>query len=757
MDRRQFLQTSAAGALLPSLPLEGLKKASGTGVPLGSAATEAATLYVAPSGNDRNPGSEEKPFATLARAKDAVRELKKRTKEPITVWMRRGTCHLQKPLVFEAADSGTSEQPITYAAYPGEFVTLSGGRKLECKWKPYKDGIMMCSLPEVKQANLSFTQLFVNGKRQIRARYPNFDPKNPLIRAGLIVLNLPDTGGGGYINMANQEVAWPATEFHYDPETFTKKRWAKPHEAVVHTFPETYIGNLQWEIKDIDWEAHVVKLGRGGFQINDLAFKKVCTGIGPKSRFYIENVFEELDAPGEWYLDRENGVLYYMPAEGVDLSGAVVEAPVLEHVIEFRGSQENPVKHITLSSFRIAHTTSTFLEEYEAPSLGDWTIHRGGAVLLEGAEDCAVEKCFFDAVGGNAVFINNYNRRIRVYGNQFTEAGDSAVCLVGTRNRAIGSNKPYPAENTISNNLIHDCGVFGKQPAGVFASISEKNTISHNLIYNMPRSAICINDGWGGGHVIEFNEMYDCVRETGDHGSFNSWGRETYWCMLQSHSPKLPGVSHEAGNVKEDCRLTNIVRNNYFHETEFNEWGIDLDDGSSNYHVYNNLMVGVSLTLREGDYRTVENNIMINPKNPPGPKVSYEDNNDTFVRNIIVTSSKAGPSRVGSQPGDCYSIILPPLKGPCVKEMDYNLFFSDIGQFFATWIMRAPIAPKRYTWEEWRALGYDQHSIFADPLFVDAAKGDYRVKPESPALKLGFKNFDLSTVGLLPDFPKEWR
>jgi hypothetical protein len=256
--------------------------------------------------------------------------------------------------------------------------------------------------------------------------------------------------------------------------------------------------------------------------------------------------------------------------------------------------------------------------------------------------------------------------------------------------------------------------------------------------------------------VIEFNEMYNCVRETSDHGSFNSWGRETYWCMQQSHPHQMPGVSHGAGNVKEDCRLTTVLRNNYFHESEFNEWGIDLDDGTSNYHVYNNLTVGVSITHREGDYRLIENNIMINPKNPPGPKLSYEDNNDQFVRNIIVTSSKAGPSRVGSQPGDAYSVILPPLKGLCAKETDYNLFFSDLGEFFATVVTREPTESKRLGLEDWRALGYDQHSLFADPLFVDAANGDYRVKPDSPALKLGFKNFDVSTAGLLPDFPKEW-
>ena len=156
--------------------------------------------------------------------------------------------------------------------------------------------------------------------------------------------------------------------------------------------------------------------------------------------------------------------------------------------MEFRGAQLDPVRQITLSGFRIAHTASTYLAHYEAPSRGDWNIHRGGAVFIEGAEDCRVEKCFFDAVGGNGVFINDYNRRITVYGNKFVEAGDSAVCLVGSKKSIQGTQHPYPAENTITNNLIHDCGIFGKQIAGVFISISAKNTVSHNHIYNLPRA-----------------------------------------------------------------------------------------------------------------------------------------------------------------------------------------------------------------------------------------------------------------------------
>src|SRR6266851_8827872 len=145
MNRREFLESTclaSAGAILPkfgSMPIDAEEKPS---------TTEAGSqneLFVAVSGDDRNPGTKQEPFATIARAKEAVRELKKRSHKAIIVWVRRGTYYVSDPLVFEPRDSGT-EAPITYAAYPGELVTLSGGRKLTGQWKPYKDGIMVCEV-----------------------------------------------------------------------------------------------------------------------------------------------------------------------------------------------------------------------------------------------------------------------------------------------------------------------------------------------------------------------------------------------------------------------------------------------------------------------------------------------------------------------------------------------------------------------------------------------------------------------------------
>jgi len=667
-------------------------------------------VYVATDGNDSNTGTKTEPFATITHARDVVRQVKKRISEPITVHVCGGTYYLSEPIVFTPEDSGTKETPVTYTAYENEKVTISGAVKLDLKWSAHKDGIMRANIPAVKQGKVNFTQLFINGKRQRLARYPNYNAQNPLI-----------TGPG-------------ASRDTLEPERV--KRWANPVGGFVHGLSQHRWGSLHYRISGVDENGNVHL--EGGDQINR------DSRLHDQNR-YVENIFEELDAPNEWYLNTEQCILYYMPPEYADMANAKVEAVVLKQLFEFCGSRDKPVKHINLCGFTITHTAHTFLEEYENLLRGDWAIHRGGAVFIECTEDCAVENCFFDAVGGNGVFISNYNRNISISGCKFTEAGDSAICLVGdfkavrsgsTWSRHIKNpdrtpgpaNPKYPAKCLIHNNLIHDIGIIGKQTAGVFISMAEEITVSHNTIYNIPRAGICINDGCWGGHIIEFNDVFNTVRETGDHGPFNSWGRDRHWGIEEDNLRKSLS--------KLDNYKTTIIRNNRFRHHGSHSWGIDLDDGSSNYHLYNNLCIGMGIKLREGYYRLVENNIMVTPV-PFAMHVWYPNSEDVVVRNIIVvTNNEAyGPIRMPEHPWG--------------KQIDYNLFKTkEPGKF------NVPDAAESL--EEWRAKGCDQHSIAAAPMFVDPDGGDYRVKPNSPALKLGFKNFPMDKFGVIkPEYKAE--
>ena len=685
-------------------------------------------IYVALDGADSNRGTLERPFKSLEKAKTYAYEILKQTQEDIEINVRKGSYYLASPLVFTHQEKIREDQRLILKAYEQEEVTLSGGQKFICDWKKYKDHIWMAQLPKGEGIAYNFDQLFINGKRQTKARYPK----------------------KGLLSLASEEkTPWPHESIKYNPETFPKKQWDGVKNAILHIFPMNYWGNLQWEVKSIDSETSTIYLGKGGYQINDVMQGIDATGIDERSKFFVENLFEALEEPGEWYLDKENALLYVIPEEDIQLQKALIEASGLKQVVEIRGSQEKPVDYITLSGFRIAHTQTTFLEEYEATSLGDFTIHRGGAVFLEGTHNCTIEGCYFDQVGGNALFVNNHNRHIDIKNNIIQEVGDSGICIVGNKYMTIGSNKCYPSHIIVSDNIIHDIGVFGKQTAGVFISVSEKNVISHNHIYNLPRAAICINDGTWGGHIIEFNDIHDTVKETGDHGPFNSWGRERFWCLEQSHGP----VSHESGDVLLDTKHPITIRNNRFED--YKGWGIDLDDGSSNYHVYNNLCIGISIKLREGNYRTIENNIFINCANPPGFHIGYENNSDIFRHNIIVMNSQFDNPEVDinfkkeSANGAIYELIGPPTQGKWLKEINNNLFFNDIDCFKAIVHMR-PLGSKTcyYTLREWQEIGFDTNSIYVDPLFEDVKTKDFRIKENSSAYQIGFKPFTLDEFGV---------
>src|SRR5579863_2238250 len=745
MKRREFLKLTT-GAALARIANATIPSAAGE-------ESRAPVFHVSISGNDDNPGTEKKPFLTPQAAQRAVRS--KRSSAPAAVVLHEGTYYLKTPLRLTSEDSGT-----TYAAPSGAFATISGGVRVVCDWKPYKDGIMMAKV----EPGLAFTQLFVNGKRQIRARYPNFDSSDPgksgyIQAAGAIHSDTPDPHPGRDDDMTYSSQG--PRGVHFDPSTFSKRKWAHPEDAEIHIFQSSYWGNLQWKVKAIDFVTNSIWFGEGGQQIG-AKWSSRPTAVNEKSRFFIDNVFEELDSPGEWFLDTTKNLLYYYPVSGTDLKSALVEVPLLERAIEFCGTEDDPAENVSLRGFRFAHTTTTYLKAYDVPSLSDWSIHRGGAVFAEGTRDCSVEDCWFDSVGGNAIFVNNYNRRFSVKASKFTETGDSAICFVGDLEKTNGTQRSFPYECEARNNLIHDCGYYGKQIAGVYISRAKRVTVSHNLIFDMPRAAICIGDGTWGGHVIEYNQTHDTVRETSDHGPFNAWGRDRGWALAQSHGTYTTDRSLDVWEALVDAMEPVIVRNNFFDEKS--GWGLDLDDGATNYEIYNNISIGgVSMKLREGAYRKVYNNIWFLSKGAPCFHVGNNYNHDQYFNNITVMApaGTAFPDGWPWWPQMFYSIIAPPAVGPWFDKIDYNCFYCSEGEFQAVVDqLRAENGKrnaKRYTLQEWQNLGFDLHSVFGDPLFVDPANHDFQVRPESPALRVGFKNFEMGKWGLEETFPERWR
>jgi hypothetical protein len=304
-------------------------------------------------------------------------------------------------------------------------------------------------------------------------------------------------------------------------------------------------------------------------------------GMHDRIRF-VENIREELDTAGEWYYAAKEKTLYYYPPANLNLLDALIEVPQLKSLIEFRGTEKAPVENISIEGFELTHTLRTFMDTKEPLLRSDWAIYRGAAVLFEGTRNCSIKKCFINSVGGNAIFVNNYNRNTEISGCHISNAGANGICFVGDPS-AVRSpsfeynqfvpfdqidktpgplNNNYPAQCIAKNNLIENIGRIEKQAAGVQISMSMDIAVHHNTIYDVPRAGINIGDGCWGGHDIAFNDVFNTVMETGDHGAFNSWGRDRFWHPVYNTIQKI--VDQAPGLILADVIRPITIRNNRF-------------------------------------------------------------------------------------------------------------------------------------------------------------------------------------------------
>jgi len=660
------------------------------------------TLYVAPDGSDENPGTEAAPFATIARAQQEARVLTS-AGGGVTVYLRGGVYYLDAPIVFTPEDSGTPFTPTVYAAYPGEQPVISGGARLDLEWQPYRHGIMQARVTTDHQID----QLFINGELQRMARYPNYDPEK-------------------------KTHAYRG----YAADAFSKEKasgWSDPEGGFMHVMHRRGWGGHHYRITGKDAAGELTY--EGGWQNNR------PQGMHPKQRM-VENIFEELDAPHEWYYDEEEKLLYYLPPKGLDLDQATVEIVLLNNLFEFRGRYAGtrdieirgktrtfnhdivePVRHVTLRGLELTQTARTFMENDEPLLRSDWTISRTGAILLNGTENISIADTKIHQVGGNAIFVSNYNAHTRIRGCHLYYTGGSGVCFVGVptavRNPLFHydetlqlaeldltpgpKTEDYPRDGVVEDSLIHKIGMLERQTAGVQVSMARRITIRDCSIYETTRAGINFSEGTWGGHRIEGCDVFDTVLETHDHGSFNSWGRDRFW--------HVPDATHEqkAELVKLDALETTVIRDSRWRCDH--GWDIDLDDGSSNYEIYNNLMLNGGLKLREGFYRRAYNNITVN--STLSPHVWYDHNQDAVHGNIWMREYRSARN-----------------EGQWAEEIDRNFFI-------AVEDLRA-----------YQPAGADLNSISGDPMFVDPASGNYRVKDDSPALKVGFENFQRDHYGV---------
>ena len=655
----------------------------------------AKTLYVSPVGNDKNNGTMEKPLATFGKAQELARTYSKTEKTEVV--FSKGIYYLPQTIVLTPADNN-----ITYRAETEGVAVLSGGNCLKLKWKLFKNGIFVASV----KGNPTIDQLYVNDERQRMARFPN----------AVSGKNVFDTWELSH-NTKPDSVTDPL-----NPKRIAG--WNNPAGAYIHAMHNMLWGDMHWLIKEKKADGKLDM--EGGWQNNR------PSQIHHLYRM-VENVFEELDAPGEWFYNAAEQKLYYLPTENIDLKKAKIEIVRLKTLIDFKGTKAQPVQNVQLKGFVFRHAARTFMENKEQLLRSDWTVSRTASVSFNGATDCSIVDCEFDQVGGNTILVNNFNQRITIKGCYIHDSGASGVVFVGNPASVRSplfrygkqdyknidhtpgpKNDNYPADCVVDNSLITRTGRDEKQTAPVHISMAYGVKVSHCSIYDVPRAGININEGTFGGHVVEYCDVFNTVLETGDHGSFNSWGRDRYW---------TPSVKETCIEVAKDTTMPfwdilapNVLRNSRWRCDH--GWDIDLDDGSTNYLIYNNLLLNGGLKLREGYRRIATNNVIVN--NSLHPHVWYVKSGDVFKNNIVF--NRYFPAIMNSAIPDNVK---------WGKELDYNYFVASEAHKV-----------------KFNANDCDLNSAYGEAGFVDAANGDFRVANNSEALKIGFVNFPMDQFGV---------
>ena len=511
----------------------------------------AVAFWVSPNGNDNNPGTRELPFQTLQKARDAVRTVPSSAfNYDVYVYLRGGTYRMQQPLVLDPIDSGKNGHDVVYTAATGEIPVISGAIPVT-NWSLHDPTLNIWQAYVGPSYNSR--QLYVNGVRAERARttlYP------------IAFLPAYIFGGTLFIPTDMNPAQWR------DPTT-----WTNPQnvEAVILT---------QWKMMRVPVSSvvpynpplpGVLVMQEPAWTNANIYLDAVTNLPGIWSMWqitWLENTYEFLTEPGQWYLNNTTGYIYYIPRPGENLSTANVELPILENLIIGNGSPSQPLEHIFFKGLTFSYAT------WLGPSGPDGYVADQSGFLLLGSghqPNITGHDRFVTATPGNLSFI--YSQNIYFFGNIFEHLGAVALQFdKGCSNNTVDSNifedissssvelggaapeYAHPASpgdilqnNVITNNIIHDVAVDYQDAAGIMVGFSRETTISHNSIKNVPWSGIAMGWGWG---------LLDPGGYPGlPHAYTNEWGVVTsltpnYKCkILNNKIEKYAEVLWDAGAV----------------------------------------------------------------------------------------------------------------------------------------------------------------------------------------------------------------
>ncbi|HOJ21134.1 MAG TPA: right-handed parallel beta-helix repeat-containing protein [Armatimonadota bacterium] len=656
-------------------------------------------FHVAPGGNDKAAGTAKAPFRTLARARDAIRALKRGKGLPeggARVILHGGVYRLEEPFTLGPEDSGTAKAPIIYMAAPGERPVISGGRIIR-GLRRQADGSWSVTLPEAAGHRWVFRQLFINGRRYIHARSPN-DGQFYIVRS------VPDENDPNrkakdrFAFRGNDIQPWPNLS---DVEIRVTFSWNDGH------FP----------IQAVDTENRIVTLA------GPAVWELPKPGM-PTCGYIVENHPGACDAPGEWQLNRETGELRVIPFEGEDLSDAEVIAPVIECLVLAKGDPEKGryVEHVRFHGLSFQHAA------WHLPPDGFSTPQAacklGAALEFHAARHCAVTRCEVACVGRYAIWFDldsSYNEIRRCHLHDLGAGG----VRIGDAERPAGYER-VAHHNVVDNNFIHNGGHIHPGATGIFMAYGHNNVFSHNEVSDLRYTGISLGWTWDivysgtRENIVEYNHVHHVMRALEDGGGIYSLGltpgsvirNNLVHHVGSSINPVGHGIYIDGGSSGL------LVENNICHDC--GDGGIRIQHGTSCITVLNNISAFCGFGLGIDSERT-----------------------NIFQYNIVLLDGAGTPFRDVPE-WQSYN-----------KIIDRNLYWrldgkpiKFLGFTWEEWRKKEGIK------DIWYTPRMDAHSRIADPKFVDAKERDFRFQPDSPALQMGFRPIDTSRVRLYGE--KEW-
>jgi hypothetical protein len=709
--------------------------------------TQKPDIYLSPDGNDAwsgtlstpRPDGSDGPVATLAAARDRIRRLKNDEMHDYRVSIRGGVYRLGEPVIFGLEDGGAGDESrhiVTYEAYPGEKPVFSGGVPVT-DWKKLDN--VPDSLPTGARGHVWVADL----------------PK------GLgCIKSLFD--GDQLLPRAATEKYWcdgPDPQAREADKKTDPKRIIWYPEDTMRSWPN--IDDVEIKVRTVNWTVNLLSLQ----EVNEesrYAITKLPATYPMDQRlpfrhkvhggrfFRVENVLEALDSPGEWVVDTSAGKIYLWPfgdAPGESIvAPRVTELIRVEGTVDKNGPVDTPVVGIIFRGLTFMHGDRDVWVEGDAGIQHDWEMvdKANGLVRFRGAEQCAVEDCRFTGTGGTAVRLDLHCRHCRVVGNEITNAGQGGVMLIGYG----PGTKDVNQYNSVINNHIHDCGLILEHSHGIVMCQSGYNRIAHNYIHHMPRKAICLT----GVRVQYFQKRDQDTRECGRTIRWHEVGGASEWSEILPflHTRKnlveynevercLQKLGDGSAVNVSGAGLGNVLRRNYIHDIygADGEWicaCVRTDDWQRETLITENVIAHSSTAALE---HKCENAFINN--------IIYDVAPEFYLR----FGRRWGPFLASEFSGNIFinprgtAVIYFPFKD--IREMstcaiDRNVYFN---------IETGEDGSPGDDLNELARYGHDVHSIYSDPLLVDPANGDYRLKDDSPARLIGISSFDIRSAGLL--------